>query len=427
MDKSQVRSCINSTFPVGYNPLTGNIFIDTTGATIGNTLVYTSSGVVWQAAGGGLPTLGTAGQMLRVNAGATALEYFTPTFLTGLTVGTTPIASGTAGRILYEGAGNVLQEAANLFWDNTNSRLNINAVSSPTGSVSIKSPTTTGLALQIRNNADTLNNLAFNGNSQLLTQNAVSTLTLSHRTDVNGFSLTTGTSGYGTGTGVEVIVGVSGVYMINGSIRGLQFSNDTDSPDLYRFYSQGNANGKRLSVQVNSTERFAFNPNGNFHIGYGGANTAAGTITIGNQTAPTGNTTNAIQIYSQNQTNASFHVRDSNSRVFYAGEKVGMRSNHDLQLAANDTVYLTISTAGLVTLADASNIAVGTTTGTKIGTATTQKLSFWNKTPIVQPTTAITGATLVSNGGTTITSTDTFGGYTLQQIAAALINTGILQ
>lgn len=53
MDKSQVRSCINETFPVGYDPLTGNIFIDTTGASLGDTLVNTSSGVVWQPASGG--------------------------------------------------------------------------------------------------------------------------------------------------------------------------------------------------------------------------------------------------------------------------------------------------------------------------------------------------------------------------------------
>ena len=47
------------------------------------------------------------------------------TIATGLTVGTTPITSGTVGRILFEGTGNVLQESANLFWDNTNSRLGI--------------------------------------------------------------------------------------------------------------------------------------------------------------------------------------------------------------------------------------------------------------------------------------------------------------
>jgi hypothetical protein len=43
----------------------------------------------------------------------------------GLSVGTTPIASGTIGRVLFEGTGNVLQQSANLFWDSTNNRLGI--------------------------------------------------------------------------------------------------------------------------------------------------------------------------------------------------------------------------------------------------------------------------------------------------------------
>ena len=51
------------------------------------------------------------------------------TIATGLTVGTTPITSGTVGRVLFEGTGNVLQESANFFWDNTNSRLGIGTAS----------------------------------------------------------------------------------------------------------------------------------------------------------------------------------------------------------------------------------------------------------------------------------------------------------
>jgi hypothetical protein len=43
------------------------------------------------------------------------------------------------------------------------------------------------------------------------------------------------------------------------------------------------------------------------------------------------------------------------------------------------------SPSSLLHLADAGNISVGTTTGTKIGTATTQKLGFYNATPVVQP------------------------------------------
>ena len=37
-----------------------------------------------------------------------------------------------------------------------------------------------------------------------------------------------------------------------------------------------------------------------------------------------------------------------------------------------------------ITIGDGQNIVLNTTTGTKIGTATTQKLSFFNATPVVQ-------------------------------------------
>ena len=46
---------------------------------------------------------------------------------TGLTVGTTAIASGTVGRVLFEGTGNVVQQDSTLFWDNTNKRLGVGA------------------------------------------------------------------------------------------------------------------------------------------------------------------------------------------------------------------------------------------------------------------------------------------------------------
>jgi hypothetical protein len=44
---------------------------------------------------------------------------------TGLTIGTTPIASGTIGRVLFQGTGNVLQQSGNLFWDGTNNRFGV--------------------------------------------------------------------------------------------------------------------------------------------------------------------------------------------------------------------------------------------------------------------------------------------------------------
>jgi len=57
------------------------------------------------------------------------------TIPTDLTVGTTPIASGTIGRVLFQGTGNVLQQSSNLFWDNTNQMFQVGTSStSPFGS-----------------------------------------------------------------------------------------------------------------------------------------------------------------------------------------------------------------------------------------------------------------------------------------------------
>jgi hypothetical protein len=65
-----------------------------------------------------------------------------------------------------------------------------------------------------------------------------------------------------------------------------------------------------------------------------------------------------------------------------------------------------------LTLGEAVNIPVGTTTGTKIGTATTQKLGFFNATPVVQQTgdvaTALTSLGLVATP--TVRATDGLDG-----------------
>jgi len=95
-------------------------------------------------------------------------------------------------------------------------------------------------------------------------------------------------------------------------------------------------------------------------------------------------------------TNASNYERGKlewSSNVFRIGtEKAGTGSARALELQTDGTTRLTIGAAGLFTIADALNIEVGTTTGTKIGTATTQKIGFFNATPVVQPT-AVADAT----------------------------------
>jgi hypothetical protein len=134
----------------------------------------------------------------------------------GLTVGTTAIASGTVGRILFEGTGNVLQEDAALFWDNTNKRLGIG--------------TSTPL--------DKLNIYTSSGNNSLvLSCNTVNANVISFKNldaTSQGAFLATGATfpGYGTyqPSQVNLIGGAGGV--------GLRSTNGTNSH--IRFYT-GNA------------------------------------------------------------------------------------------------------------------------------------------------------------------------------------------
>lgn len=101
-----------------------DITLTTTGSSGASTLVgstlnvpnYTLSGL------GGVPTSRT----LTINGVTQDLSANrTFTISTGITIGSTAIASGTVGRILFEGAGNVVQESSSLFWDATNNRLGI--------------------------------------------------------------------------------------------------------------------------------------------------------------------------------------------------------------------------------------------------------------------------------------------------------------
>ena len=56
------------------------------------------------------------------------------------------------------------------------------------------------------------------------------------------------------------------------------------------------------------------------------------------------------------------------------------------------------------------------------------KIGFFNAAPVAQPTTAIAEATFTENsGGTAVNVDSTFAGYTLQQIAQAIKDIGILQ
>jgi parallel beta-helix repeat protein len=91
-----------------------------------------------------------------------------------------------------------------------------------------------------------------------------------------------------------------------------------------------------------------------------------------------------------------------------------------------------VSIGGTVTMTDAKNIVLGSTTGTKIGTATTQKLGFYNATPVIQPSTTGTTSGFTAGAGSAVDSAATFTGntgsiaYTIGDIVKALKTLGLL-
>jgi len=136
-----------------------------------------------------------------------------------------------------------------------------------------------------------------------------------------------------------------------------------------------------------------------------------------------GQTNNTISLSSKvllGAANNGFQIEETTARM-KLGPFAGALT-FGLEIATN-TVYFNSSN---ITFKANCNFIFNTGSGTRFGTATTQRLSFWNKVPIVQPTTAIVGVTPVTNTGTAVNTGTTFEGYTLQQVVKALRNIGLL-
>ena len=158
-----------------------------------------------------------------------------------------------------------------------------------------------------------------------------------------------------------------------------------------------------------------FNPSAdNFAISTGGSEklraTSAGFVGIGTSSpecrlhvvSPSSANGEIIQRWgytagSQNLYNLTLKTAVSPGIVRYSFSMLnsGTSYNDVLVLDTGNVGIGTASPSSLLHLADAGDITVGTTTGTKIGTATTQKLGFYNATPVVQPTAVANATTAV--------------------------------
>ncbi len=75
------------------------------------------------------------------------------------------------------------------------------------------------------------------------------------------------------------------------------------------------------------------------------------------------------------------------------------------------TVTGILTSNGGITMGDAKNIITNATTAKKIGTSTSQKIGFWNVTPVIQPTAytqtyATANKTLIADGTTDVATAD---------------------
>ena len=246
-----------------------------------------------------------------------------------------------------------------------------------------------------------------------------------------GSSVTSGSSNISIGLsagrnisngGANVIIGASAGSSYNGSNAVFLGSNSgKDATNGLNIVSVGNG---ALGSLTSGSKDTAI-----------GATAGAGITTTSDNTfvgfqagryrgaAPDVNTNSVQGVYIGSDTK-SIAAGGATNEIVIGYNAVGNGSN---SVTLGHTTVTNTYLRGDINLVEGGDIVLGTTTGTQIGTAASQKLSLWGKTPIVQPATGGSSATVLSpGGGNTIKTDDTFDGYTLAQVVKALRDIGVL-
>lgn len=319
-----------------------------------------------------------------------------------ITIGTTTITSGTSTRILYNNSGVVGEYTL------TGSGTSVAMGTSPTFTTDITTPKIiggTGVTSKITyvgstNAGVTASSAAHEflyGNSGGSTAG-----TIYH----NGQLLYGTTTAPGGALAIPVRIG-SGTNTIdfgsyNANYASIWFNQGTPSTSNYGFL------GNSTTTYLNGTSNVYFAING------------TGKVAISSTGMRVGDTTNPSAVIHANGTTEQLRLSyDASNYVAFTVSSAGAVNINAVGASAGFTFV------DAVTLSDV-NLILGTTTGSKIGTATSQKLSFWNATPIVQPTTAYSASAFTANAGTAVNDASTFDGYTLKQVVSALRGMGLL-
>jgi hypothetical protein len=250
---------------------------------------------------------------------------------TTLAIGTTPITGGTVGRVLFEGTGNVLQQASNIFWDNANSRLSLGIGASPAARLDILSPGTssTDLAIRVRNNGNSINLLEQRGNGDISLRSNANSYTCNLHfyafAGTNGWHLTNGTS-FGNGAGFATLGDNVNFYSASNRIIQMGFAFGASGSSFWNILQGGTAARQKLSIGNSAINNFTFYfENTNFGIGvHTGSTTefgtnATNTFALKTGVAPTTGITlgDGFQMYSADIVagNASPHFRTENGDI----------------------------------------------------------------------------------------------------------------
>jgi hypothetical protein len=270
----------------------------------------------------------TNGQTLTYESATSLWKNTTPA--TGITVGTTPITSGTVGRILFEGAGNVVQQSSLLFWDDANKRLGVGAPPSSAVRLDVRAQgaLSTDIALRVRNSADTANLFELRGNTT--------------------FDFPTYLGGYVGGLGSEVRMGNAGTFYTQANqfvVTGSSVVTATNGAFIQDSVGQNVLFNSRFI----GTSQISLNMGrANIHLGglTGDTHTGHNILGIANGTAPSASYTDRFMLYSADITagNAAPHFRTENGTIVKLYQNAAVTSAQGIADALTNLGVLASST-----------------------------------------------------------------------------------
>lgn len=357
--------------------------------------------------------------------------------------------SGTATQLAYWSSSSALTSTSNLYYDATNARLGVKT-SSPLADLDVygqamvqgsTSPSNRGAkigALNINNNTaddtvDFTQGLVFTNNTNNQGAWTHAAITTVGSTGYNG-SLVFGTDGDGSRNTIGL---VERMRLTHDGKLGINTTLPLDTLEVRKYADAPTVGVTRVNGTVGSpTTVTSGDSYGAYYFRGVSSDTSvypAALMSSIAESSPSGSgmagnillwTSNAVspavrwRMFKDGnvlQVNSALSYSNSGARLHVISTTEPLRLGYDISNYSN----FAIDATGGMTIDGA-----GTGKGVKF--AAGFKIGMFGATPTTQFTTGTAGATRTGGGGTTVTDTDTFDGYTIAQVVKALRNLGVL-